>query len=234
MRISRPATSGALAFPAVFAAFLLLSGWTGNAAAQLPETMPSSYPMAGTALRWGAGPVLGLNLANADIDDHSSEMRTGLIVGARLQLEMQSRVSLVLEPKWVQKGADFSADTSVFDARGEFNFLEVPLFAKYRMPLRTGGVYGLGGVGINLRTAVDGQLEPSRIVTDEDIRLLEFTGELGIGGDYPVSDRIDVTVDGRYSHGFRNLLEDNVGDIDTWRSRDFRIMAGAVFHGSAR
>ncbi len=183
------------------------------------------------AISLGVGPLGGLNLGNASVEDYDDiDHRMGVAAGARLELGATAAYSLLLEPTYIQKGARFKGD-GIFadtDVEGDLDYLEIPLLLKAKFGAIGSHAYVFGGpsLGINLSSEgefgiVDVEVEPAPMV---------FSAEVGIGGGFQVAQYVFLNADARYSHGFTNALEEDAGDIESWMNRDFRFMFGVLFH----
>lgn len=183
------------------------------------------------AVSLGVGPIGGLNLGSADVEDYDDiDPRMGVAAGARLELGATAAYSLLLEPTYIQKGARFKGD-GIFadtDVEGDLDYLEIPLLLKAKFGAIGSHAYVFAGpsLGINLSSEgefgiVDVEVEPAPMV---------FSGEVGVGGGFQIAQYVFLNADARYSHGFTNALEEDAGDIDSWMNRDFRFMLGVLFH----
>lgn len=186
------------------------------------------------ALSLGVGPIGGLNLGNAEVEDYDDiDNRMGVAAGLRLELGVTSPYSLLLEPTYIQKGARFQGDGVLADTdmEGDFDYLEIPLLLKAKFGAIKSHAYVFAGpsLGINLSAegemgvfgGVDVDVEPAPIV---------FSAEGGVGGAFQIAQYVFLSGDVRYSYGFTNALDEDAGDIESWNNRDIRFMLGVLFH----
>lgn len=186
-------------------------------------------PLVASAVSVGIGPKGGMNFGDAAVDGHEkTEMRQGLAIGGQIEFGAANPISLQIEPMYVQKGARF--DVVGITTRGDFDYLEIPVLIKAKLGPAAAHLYTFAGpsIGINLNTegsfgSLDGNFEDEAAST-------VFSGDIGIGGEFQVADRVMLSADIRYSHGFTSALDDAVVDIDDWKSRDIRLMAGLSFY----
>ncbi len=85
------------------------------------------------------GVVTGFNFATLSIEDDEGlelDPRTGIGIGAHGALDVSANFGVTLELLYSQKGAKVTED----DARAtyQFNYLEFPLLARYRVPAAAG------------------------------------------------------------------------------------------------
>ena len=186
-------------------------------------------PLAASALTLGIGPKGGMNFGDAAVDSHDeTESRQGLAVGGQIEFGAASTISLQVEPMYVQKGARF--DVLGATTRGDFDYLEIPVLIKAKLGPANAHLYTFAGpsIGINLNT--EGSIGDLEGNFEDEAASTVFSGDIGIGGEFQLADRIMLSADIRYSHGFTSALDESVGDIDDWYSRDIRLMAGLSFN----
>lgn len=183
-----------------------------------------------TALSFGLGPKLGANLSGADIDGGTDEKRmTGLAVGGMAEFGVTSPFSLVLEPMYLQRGADF--EVGGISADGEFSYFEVPLLAKAKFgSLSTAHAYVFAGPSMGIKTSAEGSFAGFTGDFDDETSDLVFSGDIGGGAAFRLRPFVYLSADVRYSHGFSNAFEDEIGSLESWHHRDIRLMAGLLIH----
>jgi hypothetical protein len=181
--------------------------------------------------RWGYGPLAGLNVSGADLGGPEDRGIAGWAIGGRVQLDVNRRLSLAADPMFIRSGAEFDPADESFEARGQFYRLELPMLLKARGALYNVGVYAFAGPSATFLWDASGQLEAGHHLDGGDARWGGVSGDIGLGSSFAVASRIEVTADARYSHAFTDLLDGGVGEVDSWRSRDVRLMLGVLVHG---
>lgn len=187
-----------------------------------------------SALSFGAGPLLGVNFANASAEaggnDIKTEMLTRFAFGARTEFGVTSPFSLLLEPMYLQRGATSKVDLGPFGSvksDERLNYLEVPVLAKAKFGSLKAHGYAFAGPSLgfflNGETETDGHTDK----IDSGITTVHFAGEAGVGGSYQVQEFIYLNADVRYSFGFTNVYDKS---DSKWKSRDIRLMACVLFH----
>jgi hypothetical protein len=193
-----------------------------------------SVPHASQALSFGAGPLGGLNLGNAAVEDHDdTDARTGIAVGGRAEFGVSSPYSLMVEATYVQKGARFAVSAGPFgdiDAEGDLDYLEIPLLVKAKFGAPNAHAYVFAGPAMAFNLSAEGKFGSLSDTFKDEAANLEFAGQVGAGAAFKVAEFVFLTGDARYSHGLSDALEKPVGDIDDWMSRDIRFMAGLLIH----
>jgi hypothetical protein len=180
-------------------------------------------------LSFGAGPIVGAEFANASIDNHDNTTgRTGLAVGLRTEFGVTNPYSLLIEPQYVQKGAGF--DYIGISAKGDLDYLEVPVLVKAKLGALKAHAYVFAGPSFGFNLNTKGSVGNFSGDFKDNAAALAISGDIGAGGAFQLQKYVYLNADVRYSHGFMNALDKSVGDIDSWYSRDIRLMGCLLFH----
>jgi len=191
----------------------------------------AAAPAAVHALSFGAGPIAGVEFANASIENHDkTEGRTGLAVGLRTEFGVTSPYSLLIEPTYVQKGASFGAFGNITSAEGDLDYLEVPVLVKAKFGALKAHAFAFAGPSFGFNLNAKGSLGDFGGDFKDHAASLAISGDIGGGAGFQLSQFVYFTADVRYSHGFTNAMDKSVGDIGSWYSRDIRLVAGVLFH----
>lgn len=189
-----------------------------------------ALPRETDALSFGLGPKVGANFGSAEIDDvNDVESRTGLAVGAMAEFGVTSPFSLVLEPMYLQRGARF--DVLGGTARGDFNYLEVPILAKAKFGSITAAhAYLFLGPSLGFLMSSEGRYAGFTADFEDQVASFNVSGDVGVGATYRLRPYTYLSADVRYSHGFTNALEEDIVAIEAWNHRDVRLMVGFLVH----
>jgi Outer membrane protein beta-barrel domain len=187
-----------------------------------------------SALDFGAGPLFGINLANASLDGddaegEETEMLTRFAFGARAELGVTSPFSVLLEPQYLQRGATRKGELlgTTFKIETRLNYLELPILAKAKFGSMKAHGYAFAGPSLGLFLNGEAELE-GETEDAEDVSAFNLSGDIGVGGSYQVQEFIYLNADARYSHGFLNA-NDGEDDVD-WMNRDIRFQLCVLFH----
>lgn len=182
------------------------------------------------AMSLGIGPKAGVNFAGADVDGVDNEdRRTGAVLGVVAEFGVTSPYSLVIEPSYLQRGADFEILGA--EARGELDYFEIPVLAKAKFGnLRGVHAYLFLGPSLGLKMDSEGSILGFADPFEEEVATFTVSGQIGAGLAVRLSEYLYLASDLRYSHGFTNALEDDIGTIDSWYSRDIQASASLLFH----
>jgi Outer membrane protein beta-barrel domain len=228
----------------------IVARWTAVAVLQMAQRNPMKFlgflfatavsavilnPSISTAgLSFGIGPLGGINLGNAAIEGHSnSTVRTGLAMGLRTEFGVTSPYSLLIEPTYVQKGALFNYAVPPFadiKARGELDYIEIPVLIKAKFGAQQVHAFIFAGPSLGINVASKGSIGSFSDTFKNQAANMVFSGEVGGGGAFQIQRYVYLTADSRYSFAFTDALENPVGDIDSWKSQDIRMMLGVLVH----
>jgi hypothetical protein len=172
----------------------------------------------------GIGPLLGLNITNADVENHASHSVTSWAVGGRLELGMNPLFNILVDPMFVKSGADFDGTVSNPSGSGDFLFLEVPVLLSLKVSLLNLGVFGFIGPNFIFTTDASGS------VPRDDVKDFTLAGDVGAGVSLGILPLTDLSLDARYTHAFTDLIDRAAGDVRHWRTRDVRLTLGLIFH----
>jgi hypothetical protein len=165
--------------------------------------------------------------AEADVS-----FRTGYGFGAVIGRNLRDNLSLELQPLYVTKGADISAE----GARGttRLSYFEVPLLLK----LSTSGdgvrPYLLGGPVIGFRTSATVEAGGISEGFEDQVKDTDFGLALGAGVQIPTG-RGALFVEGHYGVGLRDIEVVEPGDEPAnVKNRGFQVKVGFVFPARRR
>ena len=184
-----------------------------------------------SANRWGFGPLAGVNMAGADLGGPQDRGIMGWAIGGRVDYGMSRLLSLSTDPMFIRTGAEWDPADESFEARGQFYRVEVPMFLKARVDLFNLGLYAFAGPNATVLWGASGQLDQGTALNNGDAAWGGVSGDIGIGSAFAVAPLVDVTADARYSHGLTDMLETGAGEVESWQSRDVRVVLGVMLHG---
>jgi hypothetical protein len=192
-----------------------------------------------SALDFGVGPIVGVNLANASVEDSggssvNTEIYTRFAFGARAEFGVTSPFSLLLEPMYLQRGATEKMHISIpgfldttLKADFRLNYLELPILAKAKFGSMKAHAYAFAGPSLGI--FLNGEAESGGETTKADsVSTFNLSGDIGVGGSYQLQEFIYLNADARYSMGFLNA--DDSKDEMKWKNRDIRFQLCVLFH----
>lgn len=197
-------------------------------------TLFSSLSIAATngvsAISFGVGAKGGINLGNAEIEGHSeTENQTGLAMGLLGEFGVTSPVSLQIEPSYIQKGAKFNYDAGILGqvkASGELDYIVIPVLLKAKFGSLKTHAFILAGPSLEINVGAKGNVGVFSETFEENIAPTVWSGDAGAGVAFQLQQFVYLSAEARYSYGFTNAFKEQVGDIESWYSRDIRMMLG--------
>ena len=173
----------------------------------------------------------GLNIANLHGSDIERDTRTGVLLGAVLEINVPVLPFGVESGVYYsQKGAEFS-DGNI-ESSLKLDYIEVPVMAKFQLgppgpitPSLAIGPY----LGFNINAEeehVSGGVYTGTNDISDRISGTEFGGVAAVGFDFNLGiTKLNATA--RYSYGFTSVWDDS--DVDSDRNAVFSIAVGIMF-----
>lgn len=149
----------------------------------------------------------------------NTSFKSGFAGGAYLNYAFNENLSLQPEVLYVMKGLNgaISNPFVTIDFTGKYNYIDIPLLAKYAMPTKSGFIpcFFVGpSLGINLTADFD--IEGKDLIWDENItgsidyseatNKVEFGLVIGAGCDYAVGNG-QITFNARFNLGFSKVIK---------------------------
>jgi hypothetical protein len=185
-------------------------------------------PLPASALALGLGFIDGMNFSYAHVENHATSTgRWGWSMGGRAEAGLNNLYSLVVEAMYVQKGARF--DVLGITTRADFDYLEVPVLVKVKLgPPTFHGLFMAGpSFGFNVNTK--GSFSTFSSDFDRQAAPVVYSMDFAGGAEVKLTRNLYLNSDARFSFGINSALDESVGDIDNWRSRDLRVLVGVTY-----
>ena len=175
---------------------------------------------------------VGVNFAKTnfeeDGEDFSSDMKTGLIVGAAVNVPIAPMLSFQPEFLYTMKGGkngDLNEGFSDVDATVEVGMFQIPLLLKVGANEGTVRPFVVAGPAFGFVTSAKAKFEGGGFDEEDDIKddveTVEVSGIIGGGIQFGRG-----TIEYRYDHGFRDLDKES-GSVA--KSRTHSIIFGFSF-----
>lgn len=206
----------------------------------------------------------GINYADASMDfgEIPSEVqpkkkpRTVFLFGAVAEIGISDMFSVLVEPRYVQKGPTIEASVSLpdslfgstqslgFTARMKLAYLEVPLSLKATFGSGNFTPYIFAGPNFAYLLSADEELEIFGVKASQNIKegieKFEVGLHLGAGVQYRLAKNMIATADIRYAQGLSKVNKSGtiqppdsqdlvVVGGDNWKSRDVNFAMGLLF-----
>lgn len=184
-----------------------------------------------TAVTSSAGFKFGVNFAEfaGDINLNEANTRAGIMGGAFFQTAINTQTAIRIEGLWVSKGADYS-NTDPNDSSVDLDYIELPiLFVVDLRPEEKLGFHVFLGPTFGFTTSAKAIENGLARDLDDFVEHYEFGIAIGLGFEYALSS-MSIVVDGRYTSGFTNVIQDltDGNSIDV-SNRGLGVMAGLAF-----
>jgi hypothetical protein len=101
----------------------------------------------------GYGPILGFSLAKQCEKDFDNSFKLGLALGGFVTYKFSSRLSLMGQLLFVQKGFRYSATDALgpYDSKLTLSYLELPILARYTFGSDTFRYFALAGPALGIK-----------------------------------------------------------------------------------
>ena len=183
----------------------------------------------------GLGIKGGMNFANATIKDNNGKTvntntLNGYSIGGLVEFGVHNPWSLVLEPSYVKNGAEFKD----FDGKVNLSYLQLPVLVKAKFGSPDLHLFIFAGPNFGLNLDATGSAKFGALSTTwnakDDIKNMDIAGDVGAGVSVKLMPNVHASIDARYTYGFTNIIESNSNSLDSWNSRDIKLLAGLTFH----
>lgn len=192
---------------------------------------------------FGSMNITNLNITETE-DNIETGTRSGIALGALVKLNLNSKINLVLQPMYSQKGAELSVGNNpdFFGAIITFNIDEFDIPALLRVDLSggTSKFYVIGGPTIGFISSSKMNVSASELSVEVDlkeaVKSLDFGLAVGSGFSFPFR-KGSVFFEGRYQLGLANIIDEGSfefageeSELD-WsvKNKGFQIMGGITF-----
>ena len=144
---------------------------------------------------FGGGAIAGLSASQLDGDNWGGYHKAGLTFGVYTYTKLNKFIDAQLEIRYVQKGSNSNSKEQEIFYLSKLNYIELPLFLKYRFLNNFTANIGLAAGYLQKSTEDKDGVgdEPA----DPAFNQFEFSGLIGIG--YKITDRIFFDVRFNYS-----------------------------------
>lgn len=178
--------------------------------------------------RWDIGAHGGPNVAGiygTDADSLGAESRTGIALGVWGTNWLSDNVGLRLEVMYSQKGATRGRGDEEVTAK--LDYIDIPLLVVFSRELTPGALFVDMHAGPALSLQVSAEFDSAgSVVRDLDAITTnwDFGGVIGVGFALRAAQRLDVTLDLRYTVSFVSI-DDRPTDFD-FRNNAFSLLLG--------
>jgi Outer membrane protein beta-barrel domain len=186
------------------------------------------------------GVLGGANIARFAVDKEDPDVtfssKTFLAAGAMVDVGFNDKLSLQLEPMYLEKGGkvelrNFFGDD--FTASLRISYIELPVFLKVSKPTGTVRPYLIAGPSLGYRTEVKTKDEATgeeETTDDADETFEKWDFGVGAGGGLSFNvGRSTVFAEGRYTWGLTTVNKELDPEDSKLKNRGVQVLAGFTF-----
>ncbi|MCK6561609.1 outer membrane beta-barrel protein [bacterium] len=177
------------------------------------------------------GGLFGVNFAGQSIaatyDASELSSRTVFGLGAVVDVPLREKMTLHLEPMYLQKGA--KAEHDDYETRTEMTYLEIPVLAKYTLGNSLYQPYVMAGPSLGFRLGANyvrdwQEGEDDKTDIKDRTTGMDFGLALGGGVSYPLGDK-SLFAEARYSMGLKDI---DTSERSSLKNKGLQFMVGAT------
>jgi len=181
------------------------------------------------------GLAAGASFARFNVDTDSDigierPTRNGFTVGGILDIQINDRFSVCLEPIYAEKGSktDFPHEWDDLDNTLEFDYILLPILFKVKFDCGKIKPYVFLGPYLGYAVKLQTVMKDSGEVIDNKDRFerSDLGMDIGMGVESHLTNRIFIFVSGSYSVGLQDI---SINDLSRFNNRGFCTLAGLLF-----
>lgn len=163
-----------------------------------------------------------------ELEGVDTESRIGAALGLVAEWGVHGNYSLAFEPMLAWRGP---AITNGPGYEPDVMLLEVPILVRRNFQFRNHNRFFIfAGPNLAFPMSVDGNIAGGTALEKDDLKPFEFLADVGVGATVRFALYWHVLGSVRYSHGFTDVLEDPIGGVEEWKSRNVKFLFGIMHH----
>lgn len=164
----------------------------------------------------------------SELEGAETESRLGGALGLIAEWGQHGNYSLAFEPMLAWRGP---AITNGPGYEPDLTVLEIPILARRNWQFRDHNrLFVFAGPNLAFPLAVEGNIAGGTALEKDDLKPFEFLMDAGLGGTVRFALYWHLIASVRYSHGFTEVLEDPIGGVDEWKTRNVKFLFGIMHH----
>lgn len=188
------------------------------------ETLAHSSQLGGRAGGVFAGPLNNF----PEIEGVETESRLGAALGFIAEWGQHGNYSLAVEPLLAWRGPSI---TSGAGYQPDLMVLEIPILARRNWQFRGHNRFFIcTGPNLAFPISAEGDIAGGTPLEKDDVKSFEFLMDAGLGATVRFALYWHLMGSVRYSHGFTDVLEDPIGGVEEWDSRNVKFLFGILHH----
>lgn len=194
------------------------------AGCSLDETLAHGSGMGGRAVGVFAGPINNF----PELKGVETETRLGGALGVIAEWGQHGKYSLAFEPMLAWRGPSI---TNGAGYEPDLMILEIPILARRNWHFKDHNrLFLFAGPNLAFPMSVEGDIAGGTPLETDDVKPFEFLVDAGLGGTVRFALYWHLIGSVRYSHGFTEVLEDPIGGVDDWKSKNVKFLFGIMHH----
>jgi hypothetical protein len=184
----------------------------------------SHSQLGGKAIGVFAGPVNNF----PELEGVETESRLGGALGIVAEWGQHGNYSFALEPMLAWRGP---AITNGAGYEPDIMVLEIPILARRNWQFRDHNrLFVFAGPNLSFPLSAEGEIAGGTALEKDHLKSFEFLMDAGLGATVRFALNWHLMGSVRYSHGFTEVLENPVGGVDEWKSRNVKFLFGIMHH----
>lgn len=180
--------------------------------------------LGGRAIGIFGGPINDFS----ELEGVETESRLGGALGLIAEWGQHGNYSLAFEPMLAWRGP---AITNGAGYEPKLMVLEIPVLARRNWQFRDHNrIFVFAGPNLAFPLAVEGDIAGGTALEKDDVKPFEFLMDAGLGATVRFALYWHLIGSVRYSHGFTEVLEDPIGGVDEWKTRNVKFLFGIMHH----
>lgn len=176
----------------------------------------------------GVGLFAGPLNSFPELEGVETESRLGGALGLVAEWGVHGKYSLAFEPMLAWRGPSITNGPG-YDP--DLMILEVPILLRRNFQFRDHNrLFVFAGPNLAFPMSVDGDIAGGTPLEKEDLKPFEFLVDAGIGASVRFALYWHVIGSVRYSHGFTEVLENPIGGVEEWKTRNAKFLFGIMHH----
>jgi hypothetical protein len=190
----------------------------------LDESLAHGSGLGGRAVGVFAGPLNSF----PELDGVETETRLGGALGFIAEWGQHGNYSLAIEPMLAWRGPTI---TNGAGYEPDLMILEIPILARRNWQIRDHNrIFIFAGPNLAFPMTVEGDIAGGTPLEKDDVKPFEFLMDAGLGGTVRFALYWHLIGSVRYSHGFTEVLEDPIGGVEEWKTRNVKFLFGIMHH----
>ncbi len=178
----------------------------------------------GRALAIFAGPTNNF----PELEGVKSRSRVGKAIGLIAEWGVHENYSIALEPMLNAGGPSITTGAGY---EPDLMGMEIPILVRRNWLLKEHNrLFIFAGPNLAFPLSADGNIAAGTALKKGDLKSFEFLMDAGLGGTFRIAEYWHLLGSVRYTHGLTEVLQDPIGGVNGWKSRNVKFLFGIMHH----